>query len=126
MKLLKSPADSTLSIVAVHGLGGDWEETWTDPDSDRLWLRDFVPEQFSDLRFRAWSYGYDSTTALSKTVAETDDAAIALVDAIHGERRQDASRRKPIIFIAHSLGGIIVKRVSSFHLYEVLSQAQKR
>lgn len=99
------------SIVAVHGLGGDWEATWTDADSKCLWLRDFVPQQFQGMNLRIWSFGYDSKTAFTSSVANIDDAAKALIDALNGERRGENSRKSPIIFVAHSLGGIIVKRV---------------
>lgn len=99
------------SIVAVHGLGGDWEATWTDADSNCLWLRDFVPQQFLGMNLRIWSFGYDSKTAFTNSVADIDDAAKALIDALDGERRGNNSRKNLIIFVAHSLGGIIVKRV---------------
>lgn len=97
--------------MAVHGLSGDWESTWTDPESKKLWLRDFIPSQFPSTGLRVWSFGYDSATVFTNSAADIDDAAKALVNALHGERQTKNSRRKPIIFIAHSLGGIIVKRV---------------
>jgi alpha-beta hydrolase superfamily lysophospholipase len=99
---------SGTSIVAVHGLNGDWEKTWTDHNTKKLWLRDFLPRQFPNAR--VWSFGYDASV-LSKSVADIDDAAIYLVDALDGERHSPASKTKPIIFVAHSLGGVIVKRV---------------
>lgn len=95
----------------MHGLSGDWESTWTDPESKRLWLRDFLPLQFQNLKLRIWSFGYDSATTFTNSVANIDDAAKALVNALDGERQTTSSRKKPIIFVAHSLGGIIVKRV---------------
>lgn len=97
--------------MAVHGLSGDWESTWTDPGSNNLWLRDFIPSQFPNTGLRVWSFGYDSTTVFTNSIADIDDAAKALVNALDGERQTKNSRTKPIIFIAHSLGGIIVKRV---------------
>ncbi|KAH7380996.1 hypothetical protein BKA64DRAFT_584580, partial [Cadophora sp. MPI-SDFR-AT-0126] len=95
-------------VVAVHGLGGDWEEAWTDDTTGKLWLRDFLPSQFP--KTRVWSFGYNASV-LSKSVEDIDDAATSLVDALKGERQSTPSRTKPIIFVAHSLGGIIVKRV---------------
>jgi protein SERAC1 len=98
------------SIVAVHGLGGDWEDTWTDDKSGRMWLRDFVPQQLPSAR--VWSFGYDSAYSLSKSETDIDDAARSLIDGLDGERQHKLAKRRPIIFIAHSLGGIVVKRVS--------------
>lgn len=70
-----------------------------------------MPQQFQGINLRIWSFGYDSKTAFTNSVANIDDAAIALIDALDGERLGQNSRKNPIIFVAHSLGGIIVKRV---------------
>jgi hypothetical protein len=99
------------SVVAVHGLGGDWERTWTDIPSGKNWLRDFLPNQFPNSR--VMSFGYDSASALSTAVSDIDDAARSLIDRLDGERQQEVAKRRPIIFVAHSLGGIVVKRVCS-------------
>ena len=96
------------SIVAVHGLGGDWEHTWTDTNG-KLWLRGFVPIEIPNIR--VISYGYNSKTAFSKGVNDIDDEAAGLLDRLNMERVQDMEKSRPIIFIAHSLGGIIVKKV---------------
>jgi protein SERAC1 len=57
------------------------------------------------------SYGYNSTTAFSKSVTDIDDEAAILLDKLDVERNSKAEKRRPIIFISHSLGGIIVKKV---------------
>ena len=104
------PIADISSIVAVHGLGGDWERTWTD-DNGKLWLRDFLPSQLPNAR--VMSYGYNSEAVFSKGVIDIDDEAAMLLDRLDGERQllQDKKTR-PIIFICHSLGGIIVKKVA--------------
>jgi hypothetical protein len=106
--------------VAVHGLNGDWESTWTDKNGTdtKLWLRDFLPKKFPGARIM--SFGYDAAVALSTSVSSIDAAATSLLDAIHGARQKAGERRRPIIFIAHSLGGIIVKKVSSTAFLGVL------
>jgi hypothetical protein len=88
---------------------GDWELTWTDEWSRSLWLRDFLPLTVPTAR--VWSYGYDSEV-LSQSVNEIDLEARSLLDRIQGAREDSGTLQKPIIFIAHSLGGIIVKKVS--------------
>jgi hypothetical protein len=96
------------SIVAVHGLGGHWKNTWTDGNNKALWLRDFLPSQLPAATIM--SYGYNSDTFFTNSVINIDDVALALLDNLEGERR--ANRRSgPIIFFSHSLGGIIVKKV---------------
>lgn len=108
---------SILSIVAVHGLGGHREKTWTHADTNMLWLRDFLPSDLQDLiKARVMSFGYDATTAFSQAVTNIDMVAEALLAETHSQRRRSVGgTAKPIIFICHSLGGIIVKKAG---LYE--------
>jgi hypothetical protein len=70
----------------------------------------------SGVNSRVFSYGYDSGTAFSKAVTDITDEAEMLLDRIKGERKSQAERHRPIIFIAHSLGGILVKKVA-FSIY---------
>jgi alpha-beta hydrolase superfamily lysophospholipase len=58
------------------------------------------------------SFGYDAAWALSTSVADIDDAATSLITRLIGERQELGGQGRPIIFLAHSLGGIVVKRVS--------------
>jgi hypothetical protein len=95
------------SIVAVHGLGGGWDTTWTD-ENGKLWLRDFLPLDLP--RARIMSYGYNAHTGFSKAVTDISDVAISLLDRLDYERPSPQHKR-PVIFISHSLGGIIVKKV---------------
>lgn len=78
-----------------------------------MWLRDFLPRQLDEigLKARIWSYGYNSRTAFSAAVTDVTDEAGMLLDRIQGERisREDKNRR--IVFVAHSLGGILMKKV---------------
>ncbi|EON63595.1 hypothetical protein W97_02823 [Coniosporium apollinis CBS 100218] len=97
-----------LSIIAVHGLLGDWEHTWTDEGSGNLWLRDFLPSTVPSARI--WSYGYDSSIVFSQSINEIDVEARSLLDRLQGVREETRTPEKPIIFISHSLGGIIVKK----------------
>jgi alpha-beta hydrolase superfamily lysophospholipase len=78
-----------------------------------MWLRDFVPQTMPSARIL--SFGYDSAYVLSNSVADIDDAARSLIDRLDGERQEDRAKQRPIIFVAHSLGGIVVKRVSASH-----------
>jgi pimeloyl-ACP methyl ester carboxylesterase len=96
------------SIVAVHGLGGDWEETWTD-NNGQLWLRDFLHDDLPTAR--VLSFGYNSNTVFTSAVTDIDDEAAALLDGVLGERQSSFEKNRPIIFVSHSLGGIIVKKV---------------
>ena len=50
------------SVVAIHGLNGHRERTWTAANG-KLWLRDLLPQRLP----RAW--GYDSNTHSSSLIS---------------------------------------------------------
>jgi hypothetical protein len=58
------------------------------------------------------SYGYNSGGILSKSVSDIEDVARELLVRLHGQRLSDSEKARPILFIAHSLGGVVVKKVS--------------
>ena len=53
------------SIVAVHGLNGHREETWTVNHVN--WLRDFLPSDIPNARILSW--GYDANTHSTSTIS---------------------------------------------------------
>ena len=101
--------EKNIDIVAVHGLQGDAYKTW-EHDNGSLWLRDFLPANVPNARIM--TFGYDSTVAFSKSVAKIEDKALELLNHLSAERSPGApdSPSKPIVFICHSLGGIVVKK----------------
>lgn len=108
-ELARPPAGHAIDvdIVAVHGLMGDPFETWT--KDGKLWLRDFVPEQLPDARI--FTFGYNSSVAFSSSVSGIDDFARDLLLRLELERSAASEDRPPpIVFVCHSLGGIVVKK----------------
>jgi hypothetical protein len=83
--------------------------TWTDSHSDRLWLRDFLPQDAS--RAHVMSFGYNSGVAFSGSVSGIDDFAISLLRNLMMRRRRAKTEHNPLIFVCHSLGGIVFKKV---------------
>src|SRR5882757_288470 len=73
------------SIVAIHGLDGHREDSWT--VNGVLWLRDLLPEKVP--RARILTYGYDAYTRGRDQLAEETiyDLAKGLVSALATERR---------------------------------------
>jgi hypothetical protein len=100
-----------VDIVAIHGLNGHWEKTWqttTRRGDQVVWLRDFLPQQIPHARIM--SFGYDSVLQFSKSVAHIGTFAEQLLEDLVS-RRMGLAARRPIIFVCHSLGGIVVKKV---------------
>jgi hypothetical protein len=83
-------------------------QTWI-AENGKLWLRDFLPTQLP--KARIMSFGYNSDTAFSAAVTDIDDVALMLLDRMDGERQLEEEKKRPIVFISHSLGGIVVKKV---------------
>ena len=73
-----------LSIVAVHGLGGDLRKTWTHPTSKAFWLKDFLPKQIPDARIM--TFGYNANAAFGQSTAEVVDHAKSLLVSLLDKR----------------------------------------
>ncbi len=92
-----------------------------------FWPRDLLPKVFPQARIITWGYGVQ----IEKMFASASQATIfhhaqTLLSDLAMMRSSMSSKAKPLIFLAHSLGGIIVKdalRLSQndlTHLNEIL------
>ncbi|KAI9696030.1 MAG: hypothetical protein M1836_005861 [Candelina mexicana] len=111
LREIVKPTDPDVDIIAVHGLNPTneefhAEETWTAADTGKLWLKDFLPARLP--RARILLFGYNSNVAFRASTAGVREQAENLLNRLY-MKRKDAPAR-PIIFLCHSLGGIIVKR----------------
>lgn len=105
--------DSRISIVAVHGLNifndkDHGENTWRSPASGKSWLRDFLPSQIPTARI--FLYGYNANVAFSTSRDGVHEVASNLNSRLLIYRENNPDR--PLLFICHGLGGLVVKRVS--------------
>ncbi|KAJ4365588.1 hypothetical protein N0V83_008208 [Neocucurbitaria cava] len=106
-----------VDIVAVHGLNGHPFNTWTTRKTKKFWLQDsdLLPKSLS--RARVLTFGYNATVAalLGKTSSDRimQHAHTLVAELVADRELEDASQR-PIIFICHSLGGIVVKRALAY------------
>ena len=60
---------------------------------------------------RIMSYGYDSKTLFTESAENISDIAKNLLEHLSMKRKDVQEMSRPIMFISHSLGGIIVKEV---------------
>ncbi|KAK8036599.1 hypothetical protein PG991_001736 [Apiospora marii] len=100
--------DPVVDIVAVHGLNGHREQTWVASNGTH-WLRDLLPVDIPNARILCW--GYDANTHSSSGISQQTiyKHGRSLVTDLRQKRELTGTMQRPIIFIAHSLGGIIVK-----------------
>jgi len=100
-----------VDIVFVHGWQGHRLTTWSTTGGEGVcWPKDVLPKSFPEARII--TYGYDGNLASpfkSSSINNIGDHAKNLVNDLISERNAPEERKRPIIFVAHSLGGIIVK-----------------
>jgi hypothetical protein len=101
-----------VDIIAIHGLNGHYEATWTDRTTGANWLKDpaFLSNDIPYARIQ--SFGYNSLTYFSRSNANIRDFASELLAAIKSSRKTVVEKKRPIVFICHSLGGIVFKQVN--------------
>ncbi|KAK3297153.1 uncharacterized protein B0H64DRAFT_416351 [Chaetomium fimeti] len=98
----------TLDLVLVHGLNGDHIESWTHQESGICWPRDLLPEQLPGIR--VLSFSYSANVYGNTSIAGIRGNAQNLLSSLR-DLREDEEDSRPIVFAAHSLGGIIVKQI---------------
>ncbi|KXJ87108.1 hypothetical protein Micbo1qcDRAFT_185729 [Microdochium bolleyi] len=110
-----SPEDHKIDIMAISGLGGHAFGSFRcRKEPSHMWLRDDLPEGIVDEKTqrsmaRIMTYGYNSRVANSNS--HDNLATLANRFNLSLKALADAPTVKPIILIAHSLGGLIVKQV---------------
>ncbi|MCJ1231967.1 hypothetical protein MMC12_008647 [Toensbergia leucococca] len=111
LTVLAAPEKSQLDIIALHGLNGHAFTTWVNQDSENnaTWLRDFLSADVPNARIL--TYGYNSALLGNNTsVSNVRDFAKDLLQRLMDDRSGDKEDQRPIVFICHSLGGIVVKQ----------------
>ncbi|OQO09996.1 hypothetical protein B0A48_04351 [Cryoendolithus antarcticus] len=104
--LLASPRNAVVDIIFVHGLTGDRLGTWTHA-SRTFWPLHCLPDRFQQARI--FTHGYNADVHSTGT-GVIGDFARDLIHDILGRRTEDGTLDRPLIFIAHSLGGLVVKQ----------------
>ncbi|KAI0840854.1 hypothetical protein F5Y06DRAFT_294126 [Hypoxylon sp. FL0890] len=97
-----------VDIIAVHGLNGHYLKTWTDENTGVNWLKDIIPRVVPAAR--VMSFWYNSTLQFSKSTSDILDFAHQLLENIIAARKTIQESYRPIIFICHSLGGLVFKQ----------------
>ena len=127
---MNRPADIPFaSIVAVHGLDENLTEAWTDSVTNTLWLRDLLPDTLNAAR--VLTFGYDANSYGHRSADRIQQHAHTLVADLQADRALENCPQRPIIFICHGLGGLLVKKALAYsstrtsqhveHLYSIFA-----
>ena len=105
-------------IVFVHGLGGGSRQSWSrNRDPALFWPLEWLPFEAVIASARISTFGYDTHFAshsAKNNILNISDFAKSLLYGLRfatgaGERLLDIGGA-PLIFVAHSMGGLVVKK----------------
>ncbi|KAF2477247.1 uncharacterized protein BDR25DRAFT_208408 [Lindgomyces ingoldianus] len=117
IKLLHDGGGSVIDIIFVHGLTGDREKTWKTKSATDPWPKVLLPSKVP--KARILTFGYDAYVTDWRGMVSKNrigDHAMNLLAAVATYRVDDDPNDRPIIFVCHSLGGLVCK--------DALSKAQ--
>ncbi|KAH7173733.1 uncharacterized protein B0J16DRAFT_294087 [Fusarium flagelliforme] len=127
IKTLHSSQYDDVDIVFVHGLKGDCLKTWTGKGTTEPWPKALLPLELGTARIL--TYSYDAIVASKEEVPSQNrisNHASNLVAALASLRQSDNTNERPIIFVCHSLGGLVcqdalvtAKQRSEQHLQDI-------
>ncbi|KAI9431999.1 Alpha/Beta hydrolase protein [Russula earlei] len=100
--------DSKLDIIAIHGLNGHAFNSWT-VDDGVMWLRDLLPAQVPDARVLL--YGYNANVIEDASRSRIQEHARLFIKFLQGLAE---IQKRRVIFICHSLGGLVLKQALVF------------
>ncbi|PMD32251.1 YVTN repeat-like/Quino protein amine dehydrogenase [Hyaloscypha variabilis F] len=120
LKVIHRPlGERRVDIVFIHGLGGSSRMTWSkDHNLDFFWPLKFLPHETDINEARILTFGYNANFrpgSGKNKMSVLDFAKDLLYDLKYGqdesaEELEDLMMgERPIIFIVHSMGGLIVK-----------------
>ncbi|KAL2683054.1 hypothetical protein Neosp_007517 [[Neocosmospora] mangrovei] len=110
VKVLRDCPNATVDICFIHGLSGNREKTWRGHGHSEPWPKTLLPSKLP--RARILTYGYDAYVVAKSGPASTnrliDHAKNLLID-LTADRESSSASSRPLIFVVHSLGGLVLK-----------------
>ncbi|UCU95024.1 esterase/lipase family protein [Hydrogenophaga taeniospiralis] len=109
----KSPGDQVtgMHVVFVHGLEGDSKKTWT-ADTGDYWPQ-WVADDFSYAKVWALSYPAELGSVVEGASPQPNTQVLSeqVGSMLWNKLQAEEGTHQPIIFVCHSLGGLLIKRV---------------
>ncbi|KAH6637293.1 Alpha/Beta hydrolase protein [Chaetomium tenue] len=111
LNLLHEPSEPRVDFIFVHGLFGGSRKTWSySQEQGMFWPKDWLPNEVGFRHVRLHSYGYNSGGSRRESLLTVHDFAQALLADIYNSPDLRKNGDTPIVFVAHSMGGLVVKK----------------
>ncbi|KAK1962446.1 hypothetical protein LY78DRAFT_249507 [Colletotrichum sublineola] len=111
LNVVDDTQDGRIDCIVVSGLGSHPFGSWKERGGQFMWLVDDDTAFPSNVRVLL--YGYDTSLFGSESFQNIADIGERLATSVRSVRASSTSSTKsdprPIVFIAHSLGGLVVK-----------------
>ncbi|CAH0048258.1 unnamed protein product [Clonostachys solani] len=104
---LFEPKDAEIDIIAVHGLGSHAIGGFKSKGTSHVWLRDSLPHDIPNSRILL--YGYDSSIMNQNHKISIPGLGKTFLNSYKTFRKDTKTTQRPIIFLGHSLGGLLIK-----------------
>lgn len=100
-----------LDIIFIHGLRGSFFSTWRiGENNESNWPSEWLPKSLDNYNLRIISIGYP-THLVTWGTARRDEDVISIANTVKYKLSLCGIGSNPIIFITHSLGGILAKEL---------------
>jgi hypothetical protein len=95
-----------LDVIFVHGIDSNEKSAWSSDGTPKTYWPNWIAEDFPESG--VWTIGYAANVSgwVGESMPIADQG-----DALLNEMENDGLGDRPIVFIAHSLGGIMVKQL---------------
>ena len=129
IRVLYDGRKACVDIVFVHGLTGNAYNTWLHKETGIHWPRDLLGQDIPDIRVLSFGFDADIVRFFGKGSASNgrlSNHAENLVGSLVRERTRTNTQRRKIIFVAHSLGGLVAENALTYsknsaesHLHQI-------
>ena len=108
IKFKKKNSKTILDVIFIHGIGGDKTLTWHPEEKSNCYLPQWLSDDFNNISI--WTLGYPANITnwnRDRTYMSLPDRARNVLEYLVNM----GIGEKPMIFIVHSLGGLLLKQM---------------
>ncbi|KAI0016137.1 hypothetical protein F4780DRAFT_783496 [Xylariomycetidae sp. FL0641] len=118
--------DALADLILVHGLNGGSQSTWTKGNESTFWPQEWLSQDDAFRDVQIHTFGYMSGIN-RESILNVHDFADDLLNRVYNSPTVAAKGPAPIIFVGHSMGGLVVKKafISASQIPEYQSLARR-